>query len=276
MKIIVLLDFSICSEHALDYAIGLATTGNHKLLLVHSTEPTNTELLYSLVVPIPPEGRRLAELKLKSYCEKIQILEIESEYLVAEKSLPGLIEELTEKQSDCMVVMGSEGASGLKKYTFGSNAVRVMESALCPVLIIPPDAVIGPLKTLAYATDFHDADYYSILSLCALAKPLHAEICIVHFGENTVAETNKMATLAGLIKKNINGQAIKFDVIVQTNLKKDVENYVNQHRPDLLALAARHRYQPEKYMTGGLSRELVFDCKIPVLVYHHRSPGFVL
>ena len=51
------------------------------------------------------------------------------------------------------IVMGTQGASGIKKYVFGSNTVRVMQRLEIPVLAIPEGCVFAKPDKVALLTD---------------------------------------------------------------------------------------------------------------------------
>ncbi|MFT4526859.1 MAG: nucleotide-binding universal stress UspA family protein [Bacteroidia bacterium] len=59
---------------------------------------------------------------------------------------------ITEKETD-LVVMGTQGATGLKGILVGSVASSVMESLNAPILAIPIEAELHLPKSIAFAAD---------------------------------------------------------------------------------------------------------------------------
>lgn len=49
------------------------------------------------------------------------------------------IRELYDGNMMDMIIMGTQGASGLKEILFGSNAIHVINKAKCPVLVVPSE-----------------------------------------------------------------------------------------------------------------------------------------
>src|SRR5258707_1125095 len=53
-----------------------------------------------------------------------------------------------------LVTMGITGKSAIKQIFMGSNALRLVNENLYPVMIIPPDAIYREIKNVAFASDF--------------------------------------------------------------------------------------------------------------------------
>jgi nucleotide-binding universal stress UspA family protein len=50
-----------------------------------------------------------------------------------------ILEEATHRRAE-LIVMGSRGAGGVRRFLVGSVAEAILESAPCPVLVVPPEA----------------------------------------------------------------------------------------------------------------------------------------
>jgi len=134
-KILVPLDSSEHSRHALRYAMGLAQTQKSHIALLHCLgripmliggDPRK-ELLQELV--------REAEKLLAPYAKKLREMGIEPALIIKEGK-PGEVIVQEAKGGDYdLIVMGSRGLSNLEGVILGSNAHRVLSAAHCPVLL---------------------------------------------------------------------------------------------------------------------------------------------
>lgn len=140
-KILVPLDFSQCSTHALDYALGMAEAFGASVILLHIVEPAAVSSEnYLNVTPMLDEshqqlleaGReRLADLSQKHMGHKIP-----TESLVRIGRAPSEIADTAEALGVDLIVMGTHGYSGIKHALLGSTAEKVVRHAVCPVLTV--------------------------------------------------------------------------------------------------------------------------------------------
>ena len=78
-----------------------------------------------------------------------------------------------------IIILGSTGASGLKRILIGSVAAKVLELSTIPVIIIPEKFRNKPLKHIGYASDLsHVAS--EMEKLIPFADMLGASIEIFH------------------------------------------------------------------------------------------------
>lgn len=64
------------------------------------------------------------------------------------------VNQITEQYHIDLIVMGTHGASGLKKMLFGSNTVHVIKRSKVPVLVIPDKCRFKTLDEVGFTTSF--------------------------------------------------------------------------------------------------------------------------
>ena len=136
--ILVPVDFSKRSRAALNYAITLARDYGGSLLVLH--------VLDQLSAPGRLESARLRQLKSSSRSEAAEQLQALSRELVqtavrtqsALRHGPAtdvIVAFAAAKKAD-LIIMGSQGRTGLSPLLIGSVAERVVRHAFCPVLVV--------------------------------------------------------------------------------------------------------------------------------------------
>ncbi|WP_273568521.1 universal stress protein [Maribacter halichondriae] len=65
------------------------------------------------------------------------------------------IKRESENKKIDLIVMGTKGATGLKKATVGSNTGDVITKIKQPLLAVPEDTVYEKPREIAFATDYH-------------------------------------------------------------------------------------------------------------------------
>ncbi|RYY22320.1 MAG: universal stress protein, partial [Chitinophagaceae bacterium] len=57
-----------------------------------------------------------------------------------------------------MIIMGITGATRLEQIFMGSNSLNMVREAVCPVIIVPPNAKYNQIKNVLFASDFKNVD----------------------------------------------------------------------------------------------------------------------
>jgi nucleotide-binding universal stress UspA family protein len=146
-RILVPVDFSDHSRHALDYAIGVAEKFGSKVHVLHVFEiPIAAVSAYDMggaTAPAPinlwSDLEGIARDQLAKWMEETDSRGIEiSSSMVTERPATAIVSEATALPAD-LIVMGTRGLSGLSHIVLGSVAERTLRTAPCPVLTLKLD-----------------------------------------------------------------------------------------------------------------------------------------
>ena len=136
-NILVPLDFSKHSQAALNRAIILAQELQAKLLLVHViTAPATT-------VPFPYRAQYYNELEeeavrvMKRLLRRKKVTTEDYRLIIlrGDDAAQLIVQQATKSRSS-MIVMGSQGRTGLLRLILGSVAEKTLRYAKCPILIV--------------------------------------------------------------------------------------------------------------------------------------------
>ena len=135
-KILVPLDGSEYSLHALEKAIQIAKKFDGKLMLIHIYSITMFKLtpsqLHTYVLEHRKSGEKiLADGRKRAYAEGVRF----ETQLEEGHSVEGIVKAAREGNFD-LIVMGARGQSKLKELFLGSVSHGVTLHAPCPVLIV--------------------------------------------------------------------------------------------------------------------------------------------
>ena len=125
-NITVPVDFSGESENALLFAAEIAKRVSARLTILHA-QPS-------------AENAQRDEEKLKSLKSNLQSVfgsDLDCETVLAPFDLVHILKSNASTQKNHLIVMGTKGASGLKRILIGSNTVRVIAEVPVPILVIP-------------------------------------------------------------------------------------------------------------------------------------------
>ena len=285
-KIIVPIDFSPSSFNAAIYASHVAKQKGADVTLVHAyfnpvTNPVSYDHFYAFPANV---GETLSEIiasagdmmrefmvKLNGYLTDHQLISVN----IKTEIVGGIAEEAildfaSEGRFDLMI-LGVVQRKSNESY-FGSFMTEIIKQSAIPVLAIPSDATYkeAMFKKMMYATNFEKSDGTAIRKLIGMSLPLESHIYIVHIddtNDNPFINYN----LAHFKEKYIgSGDHVKmdFDLIVNKNLAKGIENYIVEKEIDILAVTSHKRNLLTALFLPSLTKELLFKLKIPMLIFH--------
>lgn len=138
-RILVPLDFSVNSNRALDYALGVAQKFDAAIHLVHVCEVPSmmTASMDAYAIAYTDWSQRLgeeAEAQLLKAASRVTDLRVTTEVLFGNPA-PAIIEAATTNQAD-LIVMGTHGHGAVMHMVMGNVAERVVRAAPCPVLTV--------------------------------------------------------------------------------------------------------------------------------------------
>lgn len=278
--ILVPTDFSAPAKVAVRYAIEIAKQGNFKIVFQHSTfvlPPPRTP--YTSFLKRVYKQRKLTLKKLIRHIDTIyDELGITrdwhgTKFIVRhDPSVADSILETTRDQFIDLVIMGTRGARGMKKFFFGSNTSAVIENSECPVLAIPHRHAFKKIQTIAYASADLKIEKKELRKILPIAQSFGATIEIFHVvnklppnrkAENVDTEA-KVTDLIHLlkypkIKMHVDTERVDGDAL------EGIEAFTKRKKPDMLVMLTHKRGFWGKLFDKSKTTELVLRLKTPLL-----------
>jgi nucleotide-binding universal stress UspA family protein len=139
-KVLIPTDFSENASHAVEYGVQLAKQMGAKVLLLHVI-PLGTYVSAASSAPLPAEAidalAATARTNLSGQAQKLTKSHgVQVDVLVVDGPAPAAIAELAKAQNADLIVMGTQGRTGLKHALLGSVAEHVVRHSSIPVLTV--------------------------------------------------------------------------------------------------------------------------------------------
>ncbi len=138
-KILFATDFSENSAHAFEYALTFAQKFAARLLIIHViNEPVDLRGFYVPHVSfenLEKEIEEGAEKMMQKFCAALKDFSDFETAIVAGIPYEEILRKATEERVS-LIVMGTQGRSGIDHLLFGSTAERVVRKATCPVMTV--------------------------------------------------------------------------------------------------------------------------------------------
>jgi nucleotide-binding universal stress UspA family protein len=271
--ILVPTDFSKNAESALYYAIELAQKERAALVLLHAFTISYTNI-FSPESELA-EAKKKSDLELKKLGIKIEhARNIEYEFLSIEGSAVKVILETIKNKKIDLIVMGTKGASNFLNAIFGGNTSKVMAKAECPVIAIPEEASLKPVKKITYATDYKNGDLYALKKVLEIAKPFSAQINILHIStesESPLTEKKLMEKFMNEVNEQIAYFNLSFQMLHGNNIEEELRKYIEAQSADLLVMSSQHRAFFENIFKKSLDKKLAGKTDVPLMVFHFNK-----
>ena len=274
MTILVPTDFSELSRVAVMYAAGLAKRLKAKIILL-AVIHTNSASASSL------HWKRLEEEMVKvaedDAAEMIKIVrkdttgEVEISYRSTIGSpVENKIEIFAINNAVDLIVMGTKGATGLKKVVLGSNAVAVIDNSSRPVIVVPGQTEFTQIGTIVYATDLvnHEEEIKTIASFASL---FDADIKVLHVLPGDSAKNIDAKQTAANLIKLAKYPKISFQISRNDHIANEIDSFVIDQKADMLAMFTHKLDFYEKLFGKSVTRQLAFHSRLPLLTFNKTT-----
>ncbi|MGH7233560.1 MAG: universal stress protein [Nitrospiraceae bacterium] len=295
-RILFATDFSQGARHAQAYAAFLAHAYSAELTIIHVFEIYPSALYADpwsnplLLEPLRDEiSRNLDELaanvrRCGVQATNAHVIGIASEQLI----------ETARNEAVDLIIVGTQGRTGLEHVLLGSTAERVVKGAPCPVMTVrssgpaPSHDTPITIKRIVAPTDFSDCSLDALEYTIQMAKRFEASVTIVHvlewasvgldFSVAEVAEGGKVrketerriAELADVIRTQgltaesvIRGGGAPADFVLEL---------ARERGADLIVMGTHGRRGLSRLLAGSVAEGVLRRSPCPVITV--KSPKF--
>lgn len=181
------------------------------------------------------------------------------------------IAEIAEQYKADFIIMGTTGASGLKKVFFGSNASNTIQNSEIPVIAVPASYQGGKIQEIALATDLVNAEA-KITKVMDFARLFEAKLQLVHVYPN-YPEIVKLDSFPNRqfikeLREKLDYQNIDL-FFMHTDSENDVhqglKEFVRVYKPDMMVMFTHKRSFWDKIFDGSRTEEVVYTTQVPLL-----------
>lgn len=263
-KILVPTDFSPIADNAARYAIEVAAEFKSELYLCHvySFDRFNYDLNFPEdEQPFAREAeRRINRTKLR-FQEKIAQNGLSVTAIARQGNIFSLFKREVKKHGIDLIIMGSKGATGLKKVIFGSVAATALELAQVPVLVVPPGYSFHPLQHIVIAMGHNEVSPTVFSPLQKLAAKFGAKATLLRV--NTGSDRN----IYRKIDLYLEGVETTYrEAPMSKSINETINEFFKGEGCDLLCMIRRKKVFFESAFKKSIIRAQVFSNQVPLLV----------
>lgn len=263
-KLLVPTDFSDNALHAVQYAISLANAIHADVHLLHTFQLASSGAGHFANIDGMVERDRKEQLD--ALVRKVKPL-LKEELRLEAKVLHGYAVDTIVEQAKAVhadyVVMGTRGATGLKKMFMGSTTSNVVRGTNVPVIAVPEQAGDFNIKQILFALDDRKMDPALLLPGLSIAQKTGAEVNLLYLSQTD--DTDIDADTRDYLKKMDIGYKY-YKLQTQGDIEDNILQFAQDKQIDLLCVLNRHRSWFAQVFATSVSQQLAMESTIPLLV----------
>lgn len=266
MHYLVPTDFSENSIHALDLALALASPRVDRITLIHVIE---TPYDFASQVALFTEQQLKAGRKRgKELLAKQAHTQVPIKFKLEEGNPVFQISQLAKKQKVDLIVMGTQGASGISKSLMGTVAVSVIREAPCPVLVIPTNSAKTNLNQFVLGLEFAEHELLTLDWLAKQVKKWKVKLQVIHVKPSEKQEFKQVLLELGIkqyLSKKYPSMKAEFLTLTGEKPAEALSTYMKSH-PGILVMSHAHQGFWEELFTKSESIQMAFQTQVPLLI----------
>jgi len=271
VNILVPTDLSELSKIAVQYAIKIANKLDGNVTLLHVTnliQPTRASMRLRLNA-LEQELLDMAKEDLDEFVREVskhaKTTEPIKVKVVKGASFNETVKQEARKLRTGLIVMGTRGASGLKKYVLGSNTASVIEVSHVPVLAVPELGDFKHFKNVVYATDLRHIEEELKILIPYLEK-FDSTVHLIHIA-SSLKEVSAIEKRIENVVERSGFKNVIFRVMVNKKIDEAIDHYSGVVKADLLAMFTHDPSFYEKLFNRSVTRKMAFHSKVPLLAF---------
>lgn len=269
--IVVPIDFSEQSKIALNQSFNLARLANASITLVYVIDEDTVSSLFSFL----SHNELQEELMKTGILKKLEDLvdetgkkgEMTFHFKIEKGKVYDQIVKVADEMNAAFIVMGTSGASTIKKKFIGSNAVRVISDAHCPVITIKGKEHRQGCDVIVLPLDLSKETKEKVDECILIAKFFNSTVRVMsvvdtkdEFLLNKI--TRQMEQVVNFISEN--GIKCEGEFHYRKDISEGVLEYARKVHADLIIIMTQQELEWTEYFIGTESQQIIHSSDIPV------------
>ena len=271
--ILVQIDFSDEAKHACKVAASIAKKTKSEIILLHmldipsaTIDPLDSNnmkggaqaIFYMKII-----HKKFEKIKNLSFFKGIKI----TESVKFHKAFDGVISESKKYKAD-LIVMGSQGATGLKEMLVGSNTEKVVRHSKIPVLVIKQDVKKFEINDIIFASDFGAKSKKSFQNVIDFANLFKAKLHLLYVNTPHSFKTTQASNIRlnnFLIDSKVKNYTL--NTYNDTTIEEGILNFGKKINADIIAINTHGRSGLSQLFNESISKELANHALRPVITF---------
>ena len=272
-QIIVAIDFSKCSVHALEYAINLSNTLKTNILMVWVDAARSEEVVMSPVDSNRKEITNNFDQLIEKYSPLLEHGEMS--YKIRKGKVHVEVANQAKYSDAMLVIAGTHGVSGFEEFWIGSNAYRIVTYAPCPVITVRTNYAFRPaISHIVVPIDSTLETRQKVPFSAIMAKYFDAHIHVLSLYTTTIkAVRHRVDNYSKQVTKYLEEENVKFslEAIEAENVTNASIDYATKVKADIISIMTEQETTTANLFLGAYAQQMVNHSPVPVLNIHAKE-----
>lgn len=267
--LLVPIDYSDKSVFGLKYAVKLNKTLNGKITFVNvikGVDPIWSDFFTDV-------EREILLKKLQDHMRNFvhksaDIDDSQFDCLIAKGKLCDTIMQTAKSLNASAIIMGTSHADNIKKLIIGTNALRVVSEAQCPVITIKCEPKDSDIKRIILPLDISKETREKVVDAVDIAKKLNAEIMVVSaYTFNDELLYKKLRQQQDQVVNYITERGIKCTGnLFKTDDQVDgVLDFIDSNNGDMVIITTHQQLEIVTSFLGSFAKSIISKANVPVM-----------
>lgn len=270
-RILVPTDFSKNALKAVAFAAEIAKKSRGTVILLHVIEPAiNMATMQTDSQSETKLKKRSAELlsALKSIVAVYPHVNI-TPRLAGGPVIQSIL-DFAEKEKVDMIVMGTEGATGLKKFFMGSVTAGAISKTKIPILTVPISYELEEPDVILFATNQFEKNKKLLKKIIALPQLFSAELHVVVLKEDKenadlIYNEEQLNDYIQFLKEAFPKITFKGALLKEDDFETAIDRYNNESGGDVITMVTYPKSFFEKVLRKSVAKKMAYHSNTPVL-----------
>ncbi|WP_127127714.1 universal stress protein [Pseudoflavitalea rhizosphaerae] len=275
-RLLVPTDFSPAAEKAFRFAVDLAQRAGSSIILYHVHIPLENVFIGTMQSRkqynerCEKNIRRRLQRLIKKVIEGISGVEVSA--VIGRPPLVGSILDFAAINQVNLIVMGTQGCSGLKRVIVGSVSARIADRSDRPVLLVPEKYVPGETSHFVFATKSSGNDQAALSIVEEIAKLYDAAITVLHFQDicEPVFEKEKdkhnFEQYACNQQRRSGAVKVRYQLLDAISVIEAMETLDQRVPYDVMVMVRRNKTFLKNFFVKSITKNMAYVTQKPLLV----------
>lgn len=267
-------DFSKNSKNAIEYSLKLFEGETVTFHILNSQKPTGyitADVLYgaagdSVYDGILNDNKKELE-KLIRHCESLS--ENENFTFVPKIDFDNIVDAVNQAVSLNnieLIIMGTNGATGAEEVVFGSNTLKLIRKANCPILAIPEGYVYNKIESVLLSVNYqYELKTDALAVILDIVRKHDSTLKILEIEENNVEVNSPKGNYIDLFK----GINIERFCIKNIPSAVAIDAFTQLIPVQLHAMFVERKSLLDRFIFGSETSKISYSSKVPLLIFRN-------